>query len=138
MFMIEWKEDYAVHIDSIDNQHQMFFDLINRLETLTEHQNYLDELPMLLNEIVEYTTYHFKTEERLMEESDYPDLESHKVLHNQIKKDIYIKCKQVIEKEPTTMDVIWLYNYMKDWIDGHILKDDAKYSHHICKYLSEK
>lgn len=133
--MIEWKEKYAVGVETLDNQHRIFFSLINKLESLTGHKAYLDELPLILNEIVEYTTLHFNTEESIMEKVAYPKLDDHRHKHNQIKKDIYLKCKKVIEKEPSTMDVIWLYNYMKDWIKSHILEEDAQYKAHMKDHL---
>lgn len=125
--MIEWKKTYSVSSEVLDNQHKTFFGLLDRLESLTTENNYLEGLPLLLNEIVEYTTLHFKTEEDILEKVNYPELEAHKLVHHQIKKDIYLKCTQVIEKEPTAVDIIWLYNYMKDWIKNHILEEDIKY-----------
>lgn len=125
--MIKWSDEYSVKISSIDHQHEMFIGLINQLETLTKGSDYLEGLPRLLNEIVEYANLHFKTEEKLLTDANYIRLEEHKKIHESIKGDIYKECKQIIEKEPTTMDVIWLYNYMTKWIKNHILEEDMRY-----------
>lgn len=125
--MIVWDERYSVGVEKIDEQHEMFFGLINKLEDLTANDHFQEELPRLLNEIVEYASLHFKTEEKLMEEIGYDDLEAHKEKHRVIKEDIYHECKRIAEKEATAMDVIWLYNYMNNWIKHHILEVDMMY-----------
>lgn len=125
--MITWDKRYSVKIKKIDEQHQMFFSLINRLEDLTRQQDFLEALPRLLNEIVEYATLHFKTEEALLKAVNFSQLEEHHQLHETIKKDIYHECKRVVEKDATSMDIIWLYNYMLDWIKSHIIEEDMKY-----------
>lgn len=125
--MIVWDERYSVGIETIDQQHEMFFGLINKLETLAESDSFREELPRLLNEIVEYASLHFRTEEKIMEAIGYDDLASHKEKHEVIKQDIYHECKRLAEKEATAMDVIWLYNYMNNWIKHHILEVDMMY-----------
>ncbi len=125
--MILWDERYSVGVEKIDRQHEMFFGLINRLEDLTHHDNFRDELPRLLNEIVEYASLHFKTEEAIMDEVGYDDIKSHHEKHESIKADVYHECKRVVEKEATAMDVIWLYNYMNNWLKHHILEVDMLY-----------
>ncbi|MBI9014298.1 MAG: hemerythrin family protein [Clostridiales bacterium] len=125
--MIHWDERYSVGLQKIDEQHEMFFGLINRLEELTKLNDFREELPRLLNEIVEYASLHFKTEEAIMKKVNYDDFESHHTQHEKIKKDIYLECKRVVEKDTTAMDVMWLYNYMMNWIKHHILEVDMLY-----------
>lgn len=125
--MIEWSDKFSVKIKKIDDQHEIFIGLINKLEQLTQKPNFIELLPLVLNEIVEYATLHFKTEENLLAQADYPKLAAHKAIHTSIKKDIYLECKRVVEKEPTAMDVMWLYNYMREWIKTHILEEDMQY-----------
>jgi|LGOV01.1.fsa_nt_gb hemerythrin len=125
--MVHWDERYSVGVEKIDRQHETFFGLINRLEDLTHHDHFRDELPRLLNEIVEYASLHFKTEEAIMNEVGYDGIESHHENHESIKTDIYHECKKVVEKEATAMDIIWLYNYMNNWLKHHILEVDMLY-----------
>jgi len=125
--MIQWDKRYSVGVDKIDEQHETFFGLINKLEDLTHHENFLDELPRLLNEIVEYASLHFRTEEKIMLELKYDGYDEHHKEHEAIKSDIYKECKRVVEKEATAMDVMWLYNYMNNWLKHHILDVDMMY-----------
>jgi hemerythrin-like metal-binding protein len=129
--MIEWTNKLSVNHEKIDSQHKTFIMLINKLEDLTKSDNYLENLPILLNEIVEYASLHFKTEEKIMAEINYPGLEKHKEEHEHIKSDIYKECKRVAEMEATTLDVIWLYNYMRDWVKTHILEEDKAYVRYL-------
>lgn len=132
--MVNWDKRYSVGLQKIDDQHETFFELINRLEGLTKLDNFLDELPKLLNEIVEYASLHFKTEEKILKEVGYDNFETHHEEHEKIKKDIYMECKRVVEKEATAMDVIWLYNYMMNWIKHHILEVDMLYIDSLIDY----
>ncbi|MBN2797161.1 MAG: hemerythrin family protein [Clostridia bacterium] len=131
--MIIWDEKFSVGVEKIDDQHQTFFELINKLESLTHETNFEERLPILLNEIVEYAALHFKTEEKMMEAVQYPDLEQHKIFHQRIKDDIYMECKRIVEREVHAMDIIWLYNYMLDWIKTHIIEEDLKYKPYFQK-----
>ncbi len=125
--MINWDERYSVGHHKIDEQHETFFGLINKLDTLTKSDCFREELPRLLNEIVEYAGLHFKTEEAILKEVNYDDFDTHHKEHESIKHDIYLECKKVVEKEATAMDVMWLYNYMTNWIKHHILEVDMLY-----------
>lgn len=132
--MIAWNDRYSVKFEKIDDQHKTFFTLINRLEDLTHEKDFMEALPRLLNEIVAYTALHFKTEETLLEKIQYERLNEHHQLHEDIKNDIYKECKRVAEKDATSMDIMWLYNYMMDWIKTHIVEEDMKYVNALQAY----
>lgn len=75
---------------------------------------------------------HFKYEEGLMEQNDYPDFEQHKAQHEKMIK----KVKQVLaeyEHEPETA-MSNAVNFLKGWLINHINGTDQKYS----RYLIDK
>ncbi|MDJ0957315.1 MAG: hemerythrin family protein [Arenicellales bacterium] len=55
--------------------------LVNNLHAAVEACANKDDLKDLLVELVEFTRKHFSTEEKLMEEYDYPDLATHHKEH---------------------------------------------------------
>ena len=134
LMAIKWEDKYSVKIKKIDDQHQTFFRIINHLEESTKHDNFMDDLPRLINEVVEYCGLHFKTEEEYMGLSNYKNIDNHKLIHNEFEREIRIECSKVLEKEATTLDVMWLYNYLMDWIKKHILEEDHKYIDSLKKY----
>lgn len=69
--MFYWKQEFELGIPSIDEQHKRLLDIGNRInELLTNHDdtddNY-DEIHTVIQELKDYTVYHFKTEEDLFE-----------------------------------------------------------------------
>lgn len=131
---IKWEDKYSVKIKKIDDQHQTFFRIINHLEESTKNDDFMDDLPRLVNEVVEYCGLHFKTEEEYMDLSNYKDLDNHKLIHNEFEREIRIECSKVLEKEVTALDVMWLYNYLINWIKKHIIEEDHKYIDALKKY----
>lgn len=77
MPIVTWREEYGVNVKEIDRQHQKMLELVNNLHTSVEGCIDKEVLKNLLVELVEFTREHFSTEERLMKEYHYPELEKH-------------------------------------------------------------
>lgn len=67
--MLYWKEEYSIGIDLIDAQHKHLFDIGNEAYKLLKSDLCLDKYDKII-EIIEdlrqYTKFHFKTEEEYM------------------------------------------------------------------------
>ena len=121
-----WKDDYSVGIESIDNDHKKLIHLINNLQTAIDYEtDYLLE-KQTLDEVIDYTHYHFDREEGLMEEYGYPDFVAHKAKH----KEMIEKVNEfVLEFETDEEDAIQsLLAYLKSWLIIHINGTDQEYS----------
>ena len=81
---VEWKDDYSVGIDSIDQQHKKLLNLINQLQTAVDYSTGEQFEREALDELVDYTKTHFTYEEGLMRDNDYPDFEPHKAQHEKM------------------------------------------------------
>ncbi len=129
---LEWKGSYSVGIDSIDQQHRRLVNLINQLQTAVKYSTGEEFEREALDELVDYTRTHFKYEEKLMEQNDYPDFEQHKAQHEMMIK----KVKQVLaeyEHEPETA-MNNAVSFLKGWLINHINGTDQQYS----RYLIDK
>lgn len=67
--MFLWKKEFELGISSIDDQHKRLLEIGNRInELLINHEedddNY-DEIFTVIEELKDYTVYHFNTEEEL-------------------------------------------------------------------------
>jgi len=80
-----WTDVMHVGVGSIDKDHQHLITLLNRISRRTIHDKDVDEV---ISELIDYTLYHFKREEALMETCDYPDLDDHCKLHQDLIKDV--------------------------------------------------
>lgn len=128
--MFEWKEQFSVNVKEIDIQHKRLFELGHTIfEILDQYDNEEDsyeEIAKVLQELKDYTIYHFKHEEKLMEKYNYQNIESHKKEHEFfINKISDFKCQDIYIKQDKALKNI--LTFLLDWITTHILKSDMKY-----------
>ena len=129
MPFIQWTNDFSVREEMMDKQHQMLFDYINNfcdaIDTGAGHQ----ELVEAFNKIVAYTDFHFKDEERLLKDNDYPDYAVHKAIHEKLIADVMSFRKRLMDKEPNIETGI--KQFLKLWLSAHIMGIDKKYSEFV-------
>ena len=129
--MIRWSDDFKIGIEVIDEQHKTLFNIaenLHELLMLPHHTDRYDEIITLVNELKEYTKFHFNEEEKIMLTVSYNKLFSHKVMHNDfIEKMDSIDIYTVEENQ--TKYLLELVDYITTWITEHIMKTD--------KYLGE-
>lgn len=129
----EWKDTYCVNVAGVDKQHKKMFKIggaISDLVLARDQYDHYDEIMDILQELKDYTLYHFDYEEKLMEKYGYKELESHKIEHIfMIKKLQRIQNKDIdTNQKEATVDLI---AFVSDWIAGHILKTDMRYKEYF-------
>jgi hemerythrin len=63
--LIEWEDIYSVGIEEFDNDHKKLIELINRLHQAMLDKKAKEVLGEIINELVDYTIYHFNKEEAM-------------------------------------------------------------------------
>ena len=127
-----WNPSLATGILEIDQQHQRLVSLVNRLYQSVERGGAYEELKAILNELIEYTNYHFKTEEYYFDKYGYPEGEIHKEIHRKLTEKV-LDFKRKFENREATVSYD-LLDFLKDWLVNHIGKTDKKYA----PFLKEK
>lgn len=127
--MYKWNDDYSVAVQPIDEQHKELFNIADQIHTLVndhkEDDNY-DAIIQLINELKDYTVYHFNYEEKLMEKSGVPDLDAHKEEHRTFVD--YISSLDIYDiDENQDEHLLDLLKYITKWIFRHINNTDFKY-----------
>ncbi|MBA4383489.1 MAG: hemerythrin [Anaerolinea sp.] len=126
MAFLAWKAEYSVGNEKLDQQHQMLVELINKLHEAMKAGKAGKEIGLIVDEMVEYTKFHFGTEEKLMAEKNYIGLATQKNEHSTfIKKTVEFQNEVNSGKLAVSLDVL---NFLKDWLTNHILISDMKYS----------
>ena len=136
MAFLEWNDGYSVNVERIDRQHRRLFELINQLhETMNEDEDRgagaylvreLDTMAKVLDELVDYASYHLSTEEKYMLEYEYPDYAKHKEVHGQ-----FLKKAQALKGDFDNGRAVFpeeILEFLKDWWSNHVLTVDRKYS----------
>lgn len=124
---IIWDKAWNIGHAEIDKQHQDWIEIFNSLEDafLNGSISNMEELKKeMLEELNEYTNYHFKTEERVMDENDYPEAATHWRLHKDFKN---LVNQKIIEfREEGSILGSQLLLLMKNWLVSHIITEDRK------------
>jgi hemerythrin-like metal-binding protein len=84
MGFIKWNDNFSVKVSEVDNQHKELIGLINQLYDAMRVGKGREVPGSVLTELVNYTVYHFSTEERLFQEHGYPEYERHKQIHDDL------------------------------------------------------
>lgn len=118
MSLFEWKPNYSVDIDEVDNQHKHLIDLMNNLHDAMLDKKSKDFLGDLIGELRSYTEYHFSEEEKNFKNPDSPNtkkhLEEHAYFIDKIR-DFESGFKE--GKFTLSMDIL---TFLKDWLLDHI------------------
>lgn len=126
---VEWDNSYSVGIDSIDNDHKKLLGLINQLQTAAHYKTDDGMIESIINDLVDYTKYHFTREEGLMQECNYPDLEEHKEQHAAMIKQVDRFIEEYRRDESRTIDDVT--QYLKSWLINHINGSDQEYAPYL-------
>jgi len=126
---IKWKNSFSVGIDIIDEDHKKLLGMINQLQTAAHYQTDDSLIESTLNELIDYTKYHFSREEQLMKNNNYPDYEAHKKQHEDMVRQITQFVNEYRVDKTRTVDNVILF--LKTWLINHINGSDQKYSPYI-------
>lgn len=123
---VEWKNEYSVGIDSIDQQHKRLINLINQLSTAVDYSTGEEFEREALAALVDYTKTHFGYEEKLMEENGYPDFENHRAQHKKMIAEVDVVLNEYEQDHDKAMS--HAIDYLKNWLIKHINGTDKQYS----------
>jgi len=124
--LIEWSDSLSVSIREIDEQHRTLVGLLNSLFDAMKAGKGKDVLGRVLSDLVNYTVYHFATEEKLFKTYSYPDTVKHKQEHEYLTKKASDLRNQFDKGDAViTVEVM---QFLKTWLSGHIMGVDKKYS----------
>ena len=122
---IPWNENYSVGIKEIDDQHKKIVQFINESIEIIEEKNFDEGLQTVLKELIDYSNYHFKTEEDYFEKFSYEDKESHIEKHEEFRAQLmHISQHLLLDKAETTYEII---DFLENWLIDHINGTDKRY-----------
>lgn len=129
MPLIEWDEKLSVGIDEIDAQHKKWISIINELHDSIMDGKSLDTLEKIVNDVEQYTFFHFAEEEKLLEKVAYPELARHSRIHFSFRQEI-TRVKSAILSGQVVLRT-QVMSVLKNWLLDHIMKEDMKYGDFI-------
>jgi hemerythrin len=123
---VEWKDRYSVGIPLIDEQHKKLLEMTNELFLACNYSTDSGkaQFKKTAHDAVAYVKFHFATEEKIMELTAYPALESHKKEHADFVRKVFDDVKAFEQGRPLIPNQF--VRYLKDWVLSHIAITDSK------------
>jgi hemerythrin len=126
MPVFEWKSSYSVNVERCDDDHKKLFALICDLRTAMHSGKGAQIIEAIVWELEEYSIYHFSAEEALLEQTNYPGLEAHRLEHRK-----FIDTLAKFRRDGLEGKSLEVLNFMNRWLVNHIKRTDRQYSAHL-------
>ena len=99
--------------------------MLNRLYSAFMNKEHQQQIGKIIEELEEYTDYHFSTEEKYFYRYRFPETKEHMLKH--VNFTDKIKTFKEDYKQNNTSLTFQVVNFLKDWLNHHILVEDQKY-----------
>ena len=127
MANIQWDASLSVNNAEIDAQHQKWIKIYNTLDnSLLTGTVKANEGLETLKAMLDYARFHFSFEEGYMTTIGYPDLIAHRRAHKDFDSQLF-SFYQRAEKGDLVLNSE-IISILKEWLLGHIAKEDQDYA----------
>lgn len=123
-----WKDEYKVGIDKIDEQHRQLFDKIEQLLEIAksgDRSSNQQKCMEIIDFLVDYTVFHFNTEEALQRDRKYISYAQHIKIHTDFKNTIQAY-KELLCKDFSAKTLKSFIGTMLAWLVNHVCVCDRK------------
>ncbi|MBU0500583.1 MAG: bacteriohemerythrin [Gammaproteobacteria bacterium] len=126
---VSWDDGYSVGIEAIDNDHRKLLNLINNLQAAVHYHTGTDFENQALNELIDYTVFHFDREEGLMQKHGFPGFEAHRQIHEAMIAKVQGFVEEYQQQGADALEK--LAEYLKAWLVNHINGTDQEYGPYL-------
>jgi hemerythrin-like metal-binding protein len=124
-----WIQKYSVGVESIDEQHQRFFELVSEVIKMTGQGSIpIGSLLLKVADLNNYATLHFQNEEDIFKKYNYPNAKEHVTSHDACRKRVEqfnLELKQ--ENMNTKKIAAEMAEFLGSWLVNHVMTMDQKY-----------
>lgn len=136
--MFAFTDKYKTGIEMVDDEHRRLFEIIAETKDVIDSEflaDKYDHIMNLLDQLREYTEFHFKDEEVLMEKIGYPGLEVQKRAHAAfVERLVEIDFKDLDNMDDNQQEyLLELIQFLVSWLSNHILGEDKKIGDFVVK-----
>ena len=128
---LAWDDTLSVDVDEIDDDHRILISIVNSLNRAIAEDESPNFVAAILDELVNYTVYHFSHEERLMLQYDYEGYGEHREEHVGLIGSAKKLRENILHQEGPVVDEE--LEFLEGWLTEHILSDDKA----LGSFLSE-
>ena len=124
----EFSDEYLTGISLIDKEHRELFRIIGEVQQLINNDftyDKFDDIVSLLEELKEYTKFHFADEEEYMKSINYEGLDAQQRAHDAFVARLEeLDLSHIDENQQETLEEILAF--LTEWLVNHILHSDKK------------
>ncbi len=138
---LAFDDAFITGVDEIDDQHRNLINLTNEAAQVFAGSPPPNQVRHLVQELLSYAIYHFRTEEALMQQYGYREADDAAAeAHVQCHRDFAAKVVSVQEalQRREFVDPAALVEYLADWITHHILGTDQDLAAFIRQQRAEE
>ena len=122
-----WDEDLDVGVEAMNDQHKHLIDLMEVVYEKNAAGAPREDLLAAVDELGSFVIQHFRDEEAMMAEQNFPGLEAHQQLHANLLKDFTSHTEAFRNSDQRVLPEDFMA-FLSLWINTHIMAIDTKYS----------
>jgi len=126
---LNWSPAISVDVKVIDDQHKKLFEILNRALLKKNRGANRDEMIDVLRELVDYSDYHFRTEDNYMLDNNYPLFQNHRKEHGQYLRKLRALIEAYENAEAGLPDDI--STFLEKWLLAHVSESDLRYARYF-------
>ena len=134
MSKMKWDESLSIGVELIDEQHKKWIEHLGDVQSAIEDLRGMPRIANALDFLVDYTQFHFSTEEKSMSETGYPELESHRARHEELKGTLDDLIEDFRDDGVTEKISRAIGTFLGNWLRDHIRVVDQAFA----AFLKEK
>ena len=129
MTLMTWTSAMSVGIRELDEDHRVLIRIINQLAESEANGHQTAILRQCLYSLLRYAEFHFAREEKVMAACDFPGLAHHKEEHRAFTAHMKALATALDDAALPAAKIVNqdLLDYLKDWLNHHILIEDMSY-----------
>jgi hemerythrin len=124
MAFMQWDDSFSVNVKEIDQQHQKLVGMLNEFYGHVG-KDAGQAFRLLLDSLVDYTQYHFSTEEKYFKAFSYPEAATHTEEHQKFTEKVLDVKNRLYNKELVLSLEITVF--LREWLTHHIKGSDKAY-----------
>lgn len=124
-----WDDALQIGHAAMDDDHRKLVELVNNFQNNLNAPLPFADLLQDLDQLLEFTSWHFRHEERLMNSCGYPEMIAHKKEHKELIATLYQLHSRVRDKDDGVLAE--LSRFIKEWLHRHIPEVDRKLGLHL-------
>lgn len=120
-----WKKEFESGDPRIDEQHKALFQYANQIKDMSLLGKDIEKETQMFEKIIQHVLVHFRAEEDILREFNYPDLEEHQKIHEGLVEEIARVRKAFGEG---TLGVADVFTFLTDVVIAeHLFHEDVKF-----------